>query len=76
MPVDPFVGENAIAFRCPNCDKEYKLVRVAAPLRRERELLCQGCGGPLRNREGKFALKYFPAEESRRRPDRARRPIW
>ena len=30
---------------------QYKLVRVEAPPRRERELICQSCGGPLQNRQ-------------------------
>jgi predicted RNA-binding Zn-ribbon protein involved in translation (DUF1610 family) len=58
------------AFRCPNCEAEYKVVRVEAPPMHEKQLACLSCGGPLRNREGKFALKYFRvsdgAEPSRR----------
>ena len=42
--------ENAIAFHCPTCEAQYKVVRVKAPPRNDRELLCQKCGGPLRNR--------------------------
>jgi hypothetical protein len=34
--------------------------------RRREQVLCLGCGGPLRNREGKFALKYFRVGGSRR----------
>jgi len=47
------------SFRCPNCDTAYKVVRVEAPLTHDQPLLCLSCGGPLHNREGKFALKYF-----------------
>jgi predicted Zn finger-like uncharacterized protein len=65
--------ENAIAFHCPTCEAQYKVVRVKAPPTNDRELLCQKCGGPLRNREGKFALKYFPADGARRRPNRGRK---
>jgi hypothetical protein len=34
-------------------------MRVEAAARYDRPLLCASCGGPLRNRDGKFALKYF-----------------
>jgi hypothetical protein len=46
-------------FRCPTCDVAYRVVRVEAPPSHEKQLLCLGCGGPLRSREGKYALKYF-----------------
>jgi hypothetical protein len=46
-------------FYCPTCETPYKVVRVAAPATHDKELLCLVCGGPLRSREGKFALKYF-----------------
>jgi len=49
----------ATKFNCPNCEAEYKLVRVEAPPTHDLQLVCLRCGGPLRNREGKFALKYF-----------------
>ena len=46
--------------RCPTCQTEYLVVRVEVPPTHEGgELLCLSCGGPLRSREGKFALKYF-----------------
>jgi hypothetical protein len=52
--------ETTIKFRCPNCGDEYLIVRVEAPpTHDELPLLCLGCDGPLQNREGKFALKYF-----------------
>lgn len=52
--------ENVTKFRCPTCESEYKVVRVeAAPSGEEYPLTCLGCGAPLRNREGKFVLKYF-----------------
>jgi hypothetical protein len=52
--------ETETKFRCPNCEAEYKVVRIEAPPTREdRQLTCLSCGGPIRNREGKFALKYF-----------------
>jgi hypothetical protein len=46
-------------FHCPTCDALYKVVRVEAPPTHDNPVLCLGCGGPLQNREGKFALKYF-----------------
>jgi hypothetical protein len=47
-------------FRCPTCESEYLLVRVeAAPSATEHPLTCLSCGAPLRNREGRYALKYF-----------------
>ena len=50
---------DARKFRCPTCDAEYVVVRVEAPATHDNPLLCLGCGGPLQNRDGKFALKYF-----------------
>lgn len=56
-----------IKFQCPNCEAGYKVVRVeAARTGEDRQLTCLGCGAPLLNREGKFALKYFRTEGSRR----------
>ena len=46
-------------FRCGTCETRYKVVRAEAPPANDKQLLCLGCGAPLRNREGKFALKYF-----------------
>ena len=52
--------ENVTKFRCPTCESQYKVVRVEAPLsEKEHPLTCIGCGAPLRNREGKFILKYL-----------------
>lgn len=53
-------------FRCSNCETEYKIVRVEAPATHKDPLLCLSCGAPLQNREGKFALKYFRTDGSRR----------
>jgi hypothetical protein len=47
------------SFRCPTCQAEYRVVCVEAPPTHDNQLLCLGCGGPLQNREGRFALKYF-----------------
>jgi predicted RNA-binding Zn-ribbon protein involved in translation (DUF1610 family) len=46
-------------FRCPNCEAEYKVVRVEAPPTHDKQPTCLSCGAPLRSREAKFALKYF-----------------
>jgi predicted RNA-binding Zn-ribbon protein involved in translation (DUF1610 family) len=52
--------ENAAKFQCPTCKTEYKVVRIeAARTPQEHPLTCLSCGAPLRNREGKFAIKYF-----------------
>ena len=56
--------DSATKFRCPNCEAEYKVVRVAAPDTFDVQLLCLSCGAPLHNREGKFLLKYFRTERS------------
>ena len=55
----------AIKFQCPNCEAQYKVVRVEAPPTHDDPLLCLSCGGPLRNREGKYALKYFRTDGSK-----------
>jgi hypothetical protein len=52
-------------FRCPNCEAEYKVVRVEAPPTHDRQLICLSCGAPLHNREGKFALKYFRVSDGK-----------
>ena len=51
-------------FQCPNCEADYKVVRVEAPPDHNNPVLCLGCGGPFQNREGKFALKYFRTDGS------------
>ena len=51
--------ETAAKFQCPTCGAAYRVARVEAPPRNDRQLTCISCGGPLNNREGKFALKYF-----------------
>ena len=49
----------ATKYQCPKCEAEYKVVRVEAPPTHDNPLLCLSCGGPLQNRDGKFALAYF-----------------
>jgi DNA-directed RNA polymerase subunit RPC12/RpoP len=47
-------------FKCPNCNSQYKLVRVEAdPAATYGQIECPHCGGPLNGREGRFILKYF-----------------
>jgi predicted Zn finger-like uncharacterized protein len=44
-------------FKCPNCEALYQVERIEAA--NDREIRCRDCGGPLRAREGQYALKYF-----------------
>ena len=53
------MAETATRFQCPTCATEYRVVRVEAPPAHDVALTYLSCGGPLRNREGRFALKYF-----------------
>ena len=48
-----------IRFRCPTCETQYKVVKVNASATHNRQLFCMSCGATLKNREGRFALKYF-----------------
>jgi predicted RNA-binding Zn-ribbon protein involved in translation (DUF1610 family) len=68
------MAETATRFRCPNCEAEYKVVRVEAFPTHDQPLLCLSCGGPLHNREGKFALKYFRTGGSRSKRVNDRKP--
>ena len=52
-------------FRCPTCEAEYKVVRVETPPTHDKQLTCLSCGGPLRNREAKYALKYFRVSDGK-----------
>ena len=52
-------------FECPHCGAQYKVVSVEALRAHDQPLVCLSCGGPLRTREGKFALKYFRTDGSR-----------
>ena len=58
----------AAPFDCSNCGAQYKVVRIEAPPgpTTSREITCLSCGAPLHGREGKFVLKYFLIESSRR----------
>ena len=40
------MSENATKFPCPNCEAEYKAVRVEAPPTHDNLLLCLSRGGP------------------------------
>ena len=56
--------ETTTKFHCLNERAEYLVARVEGPpTHDELPLLCLGCDGPLRNREGKFALKYFRIDD-------------
>jgi transcription elongation factor Elf1 len=47
-------------FNCPNCNAQYKVVRVEAPaLANVEEITCVICSAPLQARDDKFVLKYF-----------------
>jgi len=61
--------KSASLFQCPNCGATYRLVKVveAPGPTTDREIVCIVCGGPLHGRAGKFLLKYFLVERSRRR---------
>jgi hypothetical protein len=62
-------------FNCPTCETTYKVVRTeASPSFDERQLLCVSCGAPLRNREGKYALKYFRTDGRALEVRNARKP--
>jgi hypothetical protein len=65
---------NATDFRCQICESAYKVVRVEAALSaNEHPLTCLSCDAPLRNREGKYVLKYFRV--GGRPVTRGRRPL-
>jgi predicted RNA-binding Zn-ribbon protein involved in translation (DUF1610 family) len=60
------MDEATTEFQCPTCVAAYKVVRVGAPPDHNNPVLCLSCGGPLQNREGKFALKYFRIDDGPR----------
>jgi predicted RNA-binding Zn-ribbon protein involved in translation (DUF1610 family) len=68
------MAETAAKFQCPNCKAEYKVVRVEAPPTHDQPLFCLSCGGPLHNRDGKFALKYFRTDGPRPKRLNGRKP--
>src|SRR5262249_11782958 len=54
-------------FSCPTCGAKYEVVRVEAPSGPNNpEIACVSCGSLLHGRDGKFILKYFMVERSRR----------
>ena len=63
--VPPMSDYATFIFRCQSCDAEYRVVRIEAPPTHDRQLTCLSCGGPLNNREGKLALKYFRISDGR-----------
>jgi predicted RNA-binding Zn-ribbon protein involved in translation (DUF1610 family) len=64
----------ATQFNCPTCESQYRVVHVEAPPTHDNQLLCLSCGGPLRNREGHFALKYFRISDGAHLRRNGRRP--
>jgi predicted Zn finger-like uncharacterized protein len=47
-------------FNCPNCNAQYKVVKIEAPaLASAEDVTCVSCGTALQARDGKLALKYF-----------------
>ena len=60
--------------QCPNCGAEYLVWRHEAAPKNDKELLCSSCGGPLRNREGRFALQYFRRDGGRAHHRNGRQP--
>jgi predicted RNA-binding Zn-ribbon protein involved in translation (DUF1610 family) len=66
--------QNTVSFQCPNCDEQYKVVRVEAPTANDKQLLCLSCGAPLHNRVGKYALKYFSTDGSPVKQRNGRQP--
>jgi predicted nucleic acid-binding Zn ribbon protein len=53
-------------FRWPTCEAEYDVVRLEAPPTHDKQLTCPSCGAPFRNRDGKFAFKYFRMSDGRK----------
>jgi predicted Zn finger-like uncharacterized protein len=54
-----------LAFRCPSCMAEYKVVVVESPLTTARDVRCVRCGFPFASTEDRMFVKYILAE----RPD-------
>jgi hypothetical protein len=54
-----------LAFRCPSCMAEYKVVVVESPLTPARDMRCVRCGFPFASTEDRMFVKYILAE----RPD-------
>jgi predicted RNA-binding Zn-ribbon protein involved in translation (DUF1610 family) len=46
-------------FNCPQCGRQYTIVRVEARAVTDKEAECVNCGAPFEARDGRFALKYF-----------------
>jgi transcription elongation factor Elf1 len=66
-------SKHAELFHCPTCDGLYKLVRAEADGQSSIGAVeCCYCGGPLVGREGQFVLKYFVADNPRRRAKASR----
>ena len=65
---DSMASQHAEPFNCPTCNGRYKLVRAEADRHSFNGTIeCYYCGGPLIGREGQFVLKYFVADQPRKR---------
>jgi hypothetical protein len=66
-------SKHAEPFHCPTCNGLYKLVRAEADSHSLNGTIeCYCCGGPLVGREGQFVLKYFVADQPRKRAKASR----
>lgn len=51
-----------LAFRCPSCMAEYKVVVVESPLTAARDMRCVRCGFPFASTEDRMFVKYILVE--------------
>jgi hypothetical protein len=51
-----------LAFRCPSCMAEYKVVVVESPLTPARDMRCVRCGFPFASTEDRMFVKYILVE--------------
>jgi hypothetical protein len=51
-----------MAFRCPCCMAQYKVVVVESPLTPARDMRCVRCGFPLASTQDRMFVKYILAE--------------
>jgi predicted Zn finger-like uncharacterized protein len=51
-----------VAFRCPSCLAEYKVVVVESPLTPARDVRCVRCGFPFASTDDRMFVKYILAE--------------
>jgi hypothetical protein len=61
-------SKHAELFHCPTCSGQYKLVRAEADRESSSGAIeCYYCDSLLVGREGQFVLKYFVADQPRKR---------